>query len=98
MPVKLSPSSGTRFHSLQATSHALQPMHTDVSVKNPIRTGSIEGGTSDLRPRLLRDACATLVVLDQTDELRSAWPASRPDVARHRLDLLDVHIGVERQV
>src|SRR3712207_3015757 len=28
---------GTSFHSLQATSHALQPMHTDVSVKKPIR-------------------------------------------------------------
>ncbi len=31
------PSSGTRFHSLQATSQALQPMQTEVSVKNPIR-------------------------------------------------------------
>src|ERR1700737_4483314 len=29
---KLSPSSGTSFHSLQATSHALHPMQTDVSV------------------------------------------------------------------
>src|SRR5205823_5641337 len=28
MPVNCSPSSGTRFHSLHATSHALQPMHT----------------------------------------------------------------------
>src|ERR1700730_8338810 len=37
MPVKLRPSSGTSFHSLQATSHALQPMQTEVSVKNPIR-------------------------------------------------------------
>jgi hypothetical protein len=25
------------FHSLHATSQALQPMHTDVSVKKPIR-------------------------------------------------------------
>ena len=39
-PVQFSPSSGTPFHSLQATSHALQPMHTDVSVKNPIRGGA----------------------------------------------------------
>src|SRR6266566_2543272 len=30
VPRKLSPSSGTSFHSLHATSHALQPMHTDV--------------------------------------------------------------------
>src|SRR5687768_8665984 len=35
----LKPSSGTPFHSLQATSHALQPMHTLVSVKNPLRAG-----------------------------------------------------------
>ncbi len=30
--------SGTSFHSLQATSHALQPMQIDVSVKNPTRS------------------------------------------------------------
>jgi hypothetical protein len=36
-PVHGAMSSGTRFHSLQATSHALQPMHSDVSVKNPTR-------------------------------------------------------------
>ncbi len=39
MPVSSRPSSGTVFHSLQATSHALQPMQTDVSVKNPMRGG-----------------------------------------------------------
>src|SRR5699024_10895311 len=38
MPVKFRPSSGTRFHSLQATSQALQPIHTLVSVKNPRRS------------------------------------------------------------
>src|SRR6266536_246934 len=37
-PVQTSPSSGTRFHSLQATSQALQPMQTDVSVKKPTRS------------------------------------------------------------
>src|SRR3982750_3657756 len=37
-PVQTSPSSGTRFHSLQATSHALHPMQTEVSVKKPIRS------------------------------------------------------------
>src|SRR5919204_4820598 len=37
-PVQTIPSSGTRFHSLQATSHALQPMQTEVSVKNPTRS------------------------------------------------------------
>jgi hypothetical protein len=39
MPVNSRPSSGTSFHSLQATSQALQPMQTEVSVKNPIRGG-----------------------------------------------------------
>src|SRR5438067_9344282 len=37
-PVQTRPSSGMRFHSLQATSHALQPMQTDVSVKKPTRS------------------------------------------------------------
>src|SRR3954466_5073224 len=32
-PRKLSPSSGTWFHSLHATSHALHPIQIDVSVK-----------------------------------------------------------------
>src|SRR3954454_12240240 len=39
IPVNFRPSSGTWFHSLQATSQALQPMHTEVSVKKPIRGG-----------------------------------------------------------
>ncbi len=33
------PSSGTSFQVLQATSQALHPMHTLVSVKNPLRAG-----------------------------------------------------------
>ena len=40
VPSRLKPSSGIRFHSLQATSQALQPMQTLVSVKNPIRGGA----------------------------------------------------------
>src|SRR4051812_42424777 len=36
-PVQSSPSSGITFHSLHATSQALQPMQTDVSVKKPTR-------------------------------------------------------------
>src|SRR5919202_4852717 len=36
-PLQSKPSSGSRFHSLQATSHALQPMQIDVSVKKPSR-------------------------------------------------------------
>src|SRR5918996_4650111 len=40
MPVRPGLSSGTPFHSLQATSQALQPMQIDVSVKNPMRGGA----------------------------------------------------------
>ena len=39
MPRRLSPSSGTWFHSLQATSQALHPMQMEVSVKKPTRSG-----------------------------------------------------------
>jgi hypothetical protein len=35
VPAHVLGSAGTWFHSLQATSHALQPMHTVGSVKNP---------------------------------------------------------------
>jgi hypothetical protein len=40
MPSISSPSSGMRFHSLHATSQALQPMQTELSVKNPLRDGA----------------------------------------------------------
>ena len=33
--MKWSPSAGSWFHCLHATSHALQPMQSEVSVKNP---------------------------------------------------------------
>jgi hypothetical protein len=39
MPDRAIPSSGTAFHSLHATSQALHPMQTEVSVKKPIRGG-----------------------------------------------------------
>src|SRR5213080_2559850 len=41
MPSRLNPSSGIPFHSLHATSHALQPMQTLVSVKKPIRSAMV---------------------------------------------------------
>src|ERR1700709_1441304 len=37
MPVSARPCWGTSFQVLQATSHALQPMQSEVSVKKPIR-------------------------------------------------------------
>src|SRR3712207_8793049 len=41
------PSWGTPFHSLHATSQALQPMQMDVSVKKPLRGG---GASQPARP------------------------------------------------
>jgi hypothetical protein len=46
MPVKRMPSSGSWFHCLQATSHALQPMQTVVSVKKPIGFFSSASGSA----------------------------------------------------
>src|SRR5579872_4031298 len=37
IPVNSKPSSGSWFHCLHATSHALHPMQSVVSVKNPLR-------------------------------------------------------------
>ena len=48
----MKPSSGTAFHSLQATSQALQPMHTEVSVKKPLRFGRV--GPAGVRRRVER--------------------------------------------
>src|SRR3954465_14497024 len=116
MPVKLSPSSGTEFHSLHATSQALQPMQMLVSVKKPIRGGasvwpasratSCSGPysiflrsssvmASDLQSGFLGDAGSALIVLDVTQPRLAARAAAGPDVGRERLDLLDVHVGVE---
>src|SRR6266851_5491952 len=52
-PVQTRPSSGTSFHSLQATSHALQPMQTVGSVKKP---------TVALRGVMTRGPCAPATV------------------------------------
>src|SRR3954469_14427339 len=42
MPVSSrSPSRGLSFHSLHATSHALQPIQIEVSVKKPFRGGGV---------------------------------------------------------
>src|SRR6266513_360238 len=40
-PVKLNPSSGSWFHCLHATSQALHPMQSVVSVKNPFRATDV---------------------------------------------------------
>src|ERR1700758_3932832 len=103
MPDRLSPSSGTAFHSLHATSQALHPMQTEVSVKKPIRGGcsgqpARPAGSAliaDLRARLVGDARALGVLPDQAAQPGAARAAARADVAGHRLDLLDVHVRVQ---
>src|SRR5919204_3295121 len=57
-PVQTSPSSGTWFHSLHATSQALQPMQIDVSVKNPTRGFASAPYPRALTPPLPPCACA----------------------------------------
>src|SRR6478752_4852121 len=58
-PSRLNPSSGTPFHSLHATSHALQPMQTDVSVKNPMRAGASDHPALDATCGSGPDSCPT---------------------------------------
>ena len=72
MPVQCSPSSGTSFHSLHATSHALQPMQIEVSVKKPSR-----GGCSRW-PAGRRDRCPDgLSSCSGLQPLSSVMPARR---------------------
>ena len=52
----LKPSSGMPFHSLQATSQALQPMQIEVSVKNPTRGGDSSQPASRAGPAGSRGA------------------------------------------
>src|SRR5689334_11515514 len=52
-----SPSSGTMFHSLHATSQALQPMQIEVSVKKPIR-GLASGESGAAWPALAATSCS----------------------------------------
>src|SRR4051794_15821945 len=78
MPLNTRPSSGMPFHSLHATSHALQPMHTLVSVKNPTRcvssgVSSQPALTSHPPARLVVDPRARLICRDELD----ASPAPR---------------------
>src|SRR4051794_5575810 len=95
IPDNASPSSGTWFHSLHAPSHALQPMQTLVSVKKPIRVAVTP---SQLPSRLVGDAGAPAVVLDEPVPVGAVRTPAGADVAREGLDLLDVDVRVERQV
>src|SRR5262249_23584712 len=100
------PSSGTSFHSLQATSQALHPMQTEVSVKKTIRGGCptcppwAPGPAALPPPRAgaVGDARPPHVRPDEFPPGRPARAAAGTDVAGHRLDLLDVHVRVQGQV
>src|SRR5207253_1094639 len=85
-PVNSSPSSGMTFHSLHATSHALQPMQIVVSVKKPCR---------GFGSAYVAWPSALTVGLHELRQRRPARTSPRPDVARRRLHLLDVDVRVE---
>src|SRR6185437_2197915 len=77
MPVSFSPSSGTAFHS----SHALQPMQIDVSVKKPTCSSGPAiscATTSHLLSGALVDAGALPHRGDERGELRSSWTPAGP--------------------
>src|SRR4051812_3825271 len=62
LPLKPPGESGTWFHSLQATSHALHPMQIDVSVKNPIR-GREASPYDTEQARVSRESTVWLITL-----------------------------------
>jgi hypothetical protein len=86
MPVNDIPSSGSWFHSLHATSHALQPMQTVVSVKNPVPIRHAPRAGS----RLL--AFLGLARFHSVDPCRSV--TYHRFVARDFVDLFGRHIAV----
>src|SRR3954452_15242880 len=103
------PSAGRSFHCLHATSHALQPMHTVVSVKKPIRAAagrstaiSVNGPLRPGVPRLLRPVVLVrlrCVLRPARRAVRLAGLARTPPrshVARERL-VLDRHVRVARE-
>ena len=53
IPVKRKPSSGNWFHCLHATSHALQPMQSVVSVKKPLAAATLHCSLLCFRAALL---------------------------------------------
>ena len=101
MPVNASPSSGMAFHSLHATSQALHPMQTEVSVKNPIRGGLrraqlAQAGSVRHDPRPVSSVIPARrrYSRDQRRPRRPARPPTRSDVAGQRFGLHDVHVRV----
>src|SRR3954451_18173439 len=93
------PSEGRSFHCLHATSHALQPMQTLVSVKKPIRfaPGSmIESSLMlvDLRGMVLVGGDAGRRVADAGERTRIHRRAAGAHVADEGLGLVDARVGI----
>src|SRR2546430_1114860 len=106
MPSRLNPSSGMPFHSLQATSQALQPMQTLVSVKNPMRGGGSAYPASaagfGARSAVIAvplvavgEPGAAPVLREIRQQRRPGRAPPRLYVARTDLALLDEHVRVE---
>src|SRR5215212_149975 len=91
-PVQTSPSSGTRFHSLQATSQALQPMQIEVSVKKPIRSFASSPYVSGQAAGVPVDCASSLML--SSSRLRA--PAAAP--ARAVRALADASDEVEQRL
>ncbi len=111
IPVKRNPSSGSWFHCLHATSQALQPMQSVVSVKNPFARGHQRGSSpvgigravaADLRAGLSagrrpRAARAGLGVGHRGAGRCRVRPGWMSPVSALRLLDRDVRIGDERE-
>src|SRR5207248_10937526 len=98
-PRKSNPSAGTSFHSLHATSQALHPMHSVVSVKNPTRAGAAStmatSSRTTARPDVARRSLHLLDVHVRIQREReevvggvAGREAARPPVVRQP-DLVD---------
>src|SRR3954470_21888770 len=104
MPVKLKPSPGSWFHCLHATSHALQPMQTVVSVKNPLLIDRPscwsflhERRFDDLRLRALlpdlRQVAQVVLGAERRRHQRPAGHHAPPRAAAARHDHRGQHLG-----
>src|SRR5438067_13207788 len=71
MPVNASPSSGNWFHCLHATSQALQPMHSVVSVKKPLAMvgQAVPPARPNIASQRLRLLNANIRIRDERDQL-----------------------------
>src|SRR5262245_42595283 len=72
MPVNEKPSLGSWFHSLHATSHALHPMHSVVSVKNPLCAIALTTSRFDVTRKCFRFLNRNIWIGDKRDQFIGA--------------------------